>query len=162
MSGSITFCCQSSNTTMLGVSFAFLEEVSQDFLQTYRERAASGLQGSLQRAYGGRLSATLHKYNTDPSVNKFGAVKQKISQVKQVALEAVEKAMARGVKLEVLIGKSETLKTSASTFEKKAKEVRDVFWWRNARVWAAIVAVFAAGALVGLGFFCKWHFATCF
>ena len=147
---------------MLGVSFAFLEAVATDFLGTYRERAEAGLAGSLQHAYAPKLSKTLHFYNNDPSVSKFGTVQQKISQVKEVALATLEKAMARGEKLEVLVDKSETLQASAGTFEKKAKEVRDVFWWRNARVWATLIGLLVVGALVALGFICKWHFATCF
>ena len=101
-------------------------------------------------------------YNSNKHVDKFGTVRAKLAHVKELAVENVEKALARGERIQLLVDKSEDLRTSSTVFEKKSKEVRDVFWWRNARVWAMLAGVVLLAALVATGFACKWRFATCF
>lgn len=95
-------------------------------------------------------------------MDKFGQVLTKIANVKELALANVEKALARGEKLQVLVDKSEALSQSANKFEKTSKRVRDVFWWRNARTWLMLAALILLVALVGTGFACKWNFGHCF
>ncbi len=102
------------------------------------------------------------KFNGDVNVDKFGQVLAKIANVKELALENVERALARGEKLQVLVDKSEALSYSAHKFEKRSKHIRDVFWWRNARLWLLLAALVAVIGLVVTGFACRWNFEKCF
>ena len=102
------------------------------------------------------------KFNADGNTDKFGQVLAKLANVKELALANVERALARGEKLQVLLDKSEALSHSANIFEKSSKRIRDVFWWRNARTWLLLLLLLAAVALVITGFACKWHFKQCF
>lgn len=102
------------------------------------------------------------KFNSDANLDKFGQVLAKMANVKELALANVEKALARGEKLQVLVDKSEALSHSAGTFEKSSKRIRDVFWWRNAKTWLMLLALLCAVGLVITGFACKWNFKQCF
>ena len=102
------------------------------------------------------------KFNTGTETDKFGQVRAKIANVRELALENVERALARGERLEVLVDKSEALSSGASRFQKTAKKVRDVFWWRNARTWGALAVLLLLVAFIVTGLACHWKFGACF
>ena len=73
--------------------------------------------------------------NENPNADAFGKVKNQIEDVKGVMVENIEKVLARGEKIELLVDKTEQLNQSARKFQKARRGGAR----RAARVWALTV-----------------------
>ncbi len=46
-------------------------------------------------------------------------------------VQNIEKVLARGEKIELLVDKSDALNRSAAKFEKSSNKLKNQMWWRN-------------------------------
>jgi vesicle-associated membrane protein 7 len=70
-------------------------------------------------------------FSTNPEADKFSAVRGKIDDVKGIMVQNIEKVLARGEKIELLVDKSDALNRSAAKFEKSSNKLKNQMWWRN-------------------------------
>ena len=79
-------------------------------------------------------------------------MKNQIEDVKGVMVENIEKVLARGEKIELLVDKSEALSASANKFKKASKSLKDAMWWKNVKMWLMIAALVSAVIVIIVGF----------
>ena len=99
-------------------------------------------------------------FNDNPAADSFGKVKNQIEDVKGVMVENIEKVLARGEKIELLVDKTEALNASAKKFQKASKSLKDAMWWKNVKMYLMIFALVAAVATIIAGFATNWKFGT--
>ena len=97
-------------------------------------------------------------FNDNPAADSFGKVKNQIEDVKGVMVENIEKVLARGEKIELLVDKTEALNASARKFQKASKSLKDAMWWKNVKLWLMISTLLAAIIIIIVGFATNWQF----
>ena len=97
-------------------------------------------------------------FNDNPNADSFGKVKNQIEDVKGVMVENIEKVLARGEKIELLVDKTEQLNQSAKKFHKASKSLKDAMWWKNVKMYGMIFLLVVVIAVIIAGFATNWKF----
>ncbi len=63
-------------------------------------------------------------------------------------VQNIDKVLARGEKIELLVDKSEQLDQKALVFKKEATKLKKIMWWNNAKFWILLVLVLGIIAVV--------------
>jgi len=79
--------------------------------------------------------------------DKIAQISAKTDAVKGQLQDNISDMLARGEKLEDIQVKAETLENQSQTYEKKAKEVKDVMCWQSYR---NLIIIFVILAIIGL------------
>ena len=61
-------------------------------------------------------------------------LRPKVSEVKEIMMQNIEKVLDRGEKLELLVDKTENLRYQADQFQKGGKALRNKMWWQNVKM----------------------------
>jgi vesicle-associated membrane protein 7 len=139
----------------LFVSLCFSIFFETDMLKaSYGERAKTAIAYSLNGDFQRVLRQQMQVFNEKANNTKLDQIQQEISGVKQVMVQNIDKVLARGEKIELLVDKSANLDHKAQLFQKEAKKVKNVMWWRNVRMWILLLFVLAIISVVIAGFAC--------
>ena len=77
-------------------------------------------------------------------------------------VQNIEKVLARGEKIELLVDKSDALNRSAAKFEKSSNKLKNQMWWRNVKMWLLIAFITIVVAFVIAGLICNnFDFQNC-
>ncbi|KAK4751068.1 hypothetical protein SAY87_004550 [Trapa incisa] len=95
------------------VPVAFLERIKEEFTKRYTGgKAASAAAYSLNNDFGSKLKEQMQYCMDHPEVmGKMAKVKAQVSEVKGVMLDNIEKVLDRGEKIELLVDKTESLRS---------------------------------------------------
>lgn len=69
--------------------------------------------------------------------------------------------MERGEKIDLLVMRTDKLQQDALKYEKTAKKVKQVFWWKNFKLWVLLVIALFFLAFVVSFMVCGIDFSSC-
>ncbi|XP_015232983.1 PREDICTED: vesicle-associated membrane protein 8-like [Cyprinodon variegatus] len=69
------------------------------------------------------------------------ALKDQVDGVKDIMTQNVDRILARGERLDDLMGKTEDLQAGAQNFKQTAHKVARSYWWKNVKLIVVIVVV---------------------
>ncbi|KAK8701971.1 hypothetical protein V6N13_020345 [Hibiscus sabdariffa] len=109
----LTYCVVAVESIGRQVPIAFLERISVDFTKRYGGgKAATAPANSLSKEFGPKLKEHMQHCNDHPEeISKIAKVKAQVSEVKGVMMENIEKVLDRGEKIELLVDKTENLRS---------------------------------------------------
>ncbi|XP_037634049.1 vesicle-associated membrane protein 8 [Sebastes umbrosus] len=73
--------------------------------------------------------------------DKVQTLKDQVDGVKDIMTHNVDRILARGERLDDLMGKSEDLQAGAQHFKQTSQKVARTFWWKNVKLVVLIVVV---------------------
>ncbi|XP_035022305.1 vesicle-associated membrane protein 8 [Hippoglossus stenolepis] len=73
--------------------------------------------------------------------DKVQTLKDQVDGVKNIMTENVDRILARGERLDDLMGKSEDLQAGAQHFKQTSQKVARSYWWKNAKMVVVIVVI---------------------
>uniref|UniRef100_A0A1A8LDJ3 Vesicle-associated membrane protein 8 (Endobrevin) n=2 Tax=Nothobranchius TaxID=28779 RepID=A0A1A8LDJ3_9TELE len=76
-----------------------------------------------------------------PPKDKVQDLKNQVDGVKDIMTQNVDRILARGERLDDLMGKSEDLQAGAQTFKQSAGKVARAYWWKNVKLIVVIVVI---------------------
>ncbi|KAI7736326.1 hypothetical protein M8C21_019380, partial [Ambrosia artemisiifolia] len=108
-----TYCVVAVESVGRQVPMAFLERVKEDFTKKYGGgKAATAVANSLSKEFGPKLKEQMQYCVDHPEeISKLAKVKAQVSEVKGVMMENIEKVLDRGEKIELLVDKTENLRS---------------------------------------------------
>ncbi|KAI8837010.1 synaptobrevin-domain-containing protein [Chytriomyces cf. hyalinus JEL632] len=80
--------------------------------------------------------------------NKAAEVQNQVNEVMDIMHNNIEKAVARGEKLESISHKAEDLKNGAAKFKKNAVKLHDNLWWKDFKM--KVVLFLIAATVIGI------------
>ena len=80
-------------------------------------------------------------YNHDPSADKIKTLKVNIDKTRDIMVENIDKVLARGEKIEILVNKTNYMSDSAVTLRKTAVKVKRYMWWKNFKITLIVVGI---------------------
>ena len=156
----LCMCDDPQATSKRRLPFAFLEDIRQRFHATYGEQAHTAIAFAMNEDFGRVLQRQMDFYN-GPSADQFAQVSRKLDDVKGVMVQNIELVLDRGEKLELLVDKSERLQTSAFTFERSSRKLRDAMFWKKVKAYLLMGGVMAVLAYIISVMACGFDYAQC-
>uniref|UniRef100_M1BEN0 Vesicle-associated membrane protein 725 n=1 Tax=Solanum tuberosum TaxID=4113 RepID=M1BEN0_SOLTU len=112
------YCVVATESAGREIPLAFLDRVKNDFSKKYAGgKAATASAKSLNREFGSKLKEHM-KYCCDhpEEISKLSKVKAQVSEVKGVMMENIEKVLDRGEKIELLVDKTDNLRSQTYVY----------------------------------------------
>ncbi|KAK8711700.1 hypothetical protein V6N13_146971 [Hibiscus sabdariffa] len=121
-----TYCVVAVESVGRQVPVAFLERIKEDFTNRYGGgKAATAPANSLSKEFGPKLKEHMQYCIDHPEeISKIAKVKAQVSEVKGVMMENIEKVLDRGEKIELLVDKTENLRSQAQDFRQQGTQMR--------------------------------------
>ncbi|TYZ58952.1 hypothetical protein PybrP1_001812 [[Pythium] brassicae (nom. inval.)] len=156
----LTYMCMAEERVQTNVAFALLAELKTAFVAQY------GAQGKTAIAFGmmpfaPTLEGVMKKYDNFKIETPLTQVRQKMERVKMIMIENVNQLMERGEKIDLLVMRTDKLQQDALKFEKTAKKVKQVFWWKNFKLWVLLIIALFFLAFVVSFVVCGIDFSSC-
>ncbi|XP_059286819.1 putative vesicle-associated membrane protein 726 [Lycium barbarum] len=145
-----TYCVVATESAGREIPLAFLDRVKDDFSKRYAGgKAATASAKSLNREFGSKLKEHM-KYCCDhpEEISKLSKVKAQVSEVKGVMMENIEKVLDRGEKIELLVDKTENLRSQAQDFRQQGTKIRRKMWYENMKIKLVVFAIIVVLLLI--------------
>ncbi|MBA0739571.1 hypothetical protein Gogos_012832, partial [Gossypium gossypioides] len=156
------YCVVATESAGRQIPIAFLERVKEDFSKRYGGgKAANAKAKSLNREFGSKLKAHMKYCAEHPEeISKLAKVKAQVSEVKGVMMENIEKVIAaalseslikvldRGEKIEVLVDKTENLRSQAQDFRQQGTKIKRKMWIENMKMKLIVFGIVAVIIIV--------------
>ncbi|GER41668.1 vesicle-associated membrane protein 726 [Striga asiatica] len=145
-----TYCVVAVESAGRQLPIAFLERVKDDFNNKYGGgKAAIAGPNSLKREFGPKLKEQMQYCVDHPEeINQLAKVKAQVSEVKGVMMENIEKVLDRGEKIELLIDKTENLRSQAQDFRTQGTKIRRKMWYQNMKIKLIVFGIAVAIVLI--------------
>ena len=106
-------------------AFEFLEGVKEKFQRYAGDRARSALENDFDGEFGEVLKNGMHR--ATPS--QIDNLNKDMNDVKVIMIDAIDAAISRGEKMDVLLDKTDDLQTNAGTFKRQAVSIQRHMWY---------------------------------
>ncbi|XXG76994.1 hypothetical protein AAC387_Pa08g1237 [Persea americana] len=144
------YCVVAVESAGREVPIAFLERVKDDFNKRYGGgKAATAVANSLNKSFGPKLKEHMQYCADHPEeISKLAKVKAQVSEVKGVMMGNIEKVLDRGEKIELLVDKTDNLRSQAQDFRQQGKKIRRKMWWENMKMKLIVLGIIVALILI--------------
>ncbi|KAK9082581.1 hypothetical protein Scep_029052 [Stephania cephalantha] len=145
-----TYCVVATEAAGRQIPIGFLERLKEDFSKRYGGgKAASAAANALNKEFGPKLKEHMRYCVDNPEeINKIAKVKAQVSEVKGVMMENIEKVLDRGEKIELLVDKTDNLRSQAQDFRQQGTKMRRKMWWQNMKMKLIVLVIFIALILI--------------
>ncbi|KAG4907053.1 hypothetical protein JHK82_055717 [Glycine max] len=163
-----TYCVVAIESAGRQLPIAFLERVKDEFSKKYGGgKAATASANSLNREFGPKLKQQMQYCVDHPEeINKLAKVKAQVSEVKGVMMENIEKArliykmallrvLDRGEKIEMLVDKTDNLRSQAQDFRTQGTKVKRKMWVQNMKMKLIVFGIAVALILIMFMSICR-------
>ncbi|KAG9132615.1 hypothetical protein Leryth_024688 [Lithospermum erythrorhizon] len=151
------YCVVAVESVGRQLPMAFLERIKDEFTKKYGGgKAATAVANSLNREFGPKLKEQMQYCVDNPEeISKLAKVKAQVSEVKGVMMENIEKVLDRGEKIELLVDKTENLRSQAQDFKTQGTKMRRKMWFQNMKIKLIVLGILIALILIIVLSVCK-------
>ncbi|PPR99839.1 hypothetical protein GOBAR_AA20829 [Gossypium barbadense] len=154
-----TYCVVAVESAGRQIPIAFLERIKEDFSRRYGGgKAATATAKSLNREFKSKLKEHMKYCVEHPEeISKLAKVKAQVSEVKGVMMENIEKVLDRGEKIELLVDKTENLRSQwmyndaafqAQDFRQQGTKIKRKMWIENMKMKLIVFGIVLALVLI--------------
>ncbi|XP_010475140.1 PREDICTED: putative vesicle-associated membrane protein 726 [Camelina sativa] len=145
-----TYCVVVVESAGRQIPMAFLERVKEDFSKRYGGgKASTAKANSLNREFGSKLKEHMQYCADHPEeISKLSKVKAQVTEVKGVMMENIEKVLDRGEKIELLVDKTENLRSQAQDFRTQGTKMKRKLWFENMKIKLVVFGIVVALILI--------------
>ena len=86
---------------------------------------------------------------------------RKLDDVKQVMVQNIEMVLERGEKLELLVDKTDALNTTAFTFEKSSRKLKEAMFWKKVKLYLLALSLLGFVVFIITWVACGADFSKC-
>ncbi|KAI4341613.1 hypothetical protein MLD38_026313 [Melastoma candidum] len=144
------YCVVAVESVGRQIPMAFLERIKEEFSKKYGGgKAAAVAAKGLNKEFGPKLKEQMQYCVDNPEeVSKLAKVKAQVSEVKGVMMENIEKVLDRGEKIELLVDKTENLRSQAQDFRQQGNKMRRKMWLQNMKIKLIVLGIIIALILI--------------
>ncbi|CAA7404421.1 unnamed protein product [Spirodela intermedia] len=134
----ITFLCMANDTFGRRVPFSYLEEIHMRFMKNYGRVAHSALAYAMNDEFSRVLHQQMEYFSSNPSADTLNRVRNEVSEIRTIMVENVDKILARGERIELLVDKTATMQDNSFHFRKQSRRLHRALWMKNAKLLALL------------------------
>jgi vesicle-associated membrane protein 7 len=149
----IAFTLLSDESTTRRSAHIALDDISKLFKKMFVE-SPSKLSSNACDVFQQPLLQLLARHAKPDTDEKVRQVKRTVEEVKGLALDNVEKVLARGQQIEEIISATDDLQSQAQGFQRNSRALRNQMWWNNAKTKIFIIGGVLAFLLIVYFIFC--------
>jgi len=157
----ITYLCMSVESFERRRAFAFLEDIKNRFVSSYKNTMDTAHEGAMNSEFKQVLKKQMEYFSFDPNSDKISAVRKQIDDTKSIMVENIEKILDRGERIELLVDKTENLQQSSVRFKTFSKKLKYAMCWKNVKLIIAIVLAVMVLIWLIASFICGFTFKKC-
>ncbi|KAK3407561.1 hypothetical protein EUGRSUZ_K03606 [Eucalyptus grandis] len=132
----LTYCVVAVESVGRQIPMAFLERIKEDFTHRYDAgKAATASANSLNREFGPKLKEHMQYCVDHP---------EEISKLAKVKAQVLD----RGEKIELLVDKTDNLRSQAQDFRQQGTKMRRKMWLQNMKIKLIVLGIIIALILV--------------
>ncbi|CAG9322622.1 unnamed protein product [Blepharisma stoltei] len=143
-----TYLCMTDAAFSNRAAYNFLFDLREKFQAKFGEEAQKAIGFSASKQFEDIMKQRMEFFNTDPNADKLKIVRQTLDKTRDVMIENIDKVLARGDKIELLVSKTAYMSDQAVTLRKTSTRVKRHMWWKNFKLSLIIIAIL----LVVIGF----------
>eukprot|EP00249_Psilotum_nudum_P002877 c16099_g1_i1 orf=218-889(-) len=137
------------------LAFTYLEIIKDEFKQNIGGKANIAMPHSLDKEFRPILKQHMEYCLSHPEeMENLMKVKSKVLEVKGIMMENIEKVLDRGENIEVLLDKSNSLRSQAQNFRVMGTGVKWKTWLQSTKLKLAVIALLVILAFVLFLFIC--------
>ena len=156
----IIYSCVADEGLNQWVSFIFLSNVKDKYVS--KINGVASYQDDFHSTLGSEMTKANNKNNQQyHGQDKIEEIKHEIESVKVVVLEAIEKAIEKGEKLDALDEKAQGLLDNALEFNEKAKKLKRKMLWARIKLTLIIVFIVLIVVYVIFSAICNFDGSNC-
>ncbi|EPY32244.1 vesicle-associated membrane protein 7 [Strigomonas culicis] len=107
------------------------------------------------------LGATAKTFNEDPQADKFGKIKEELTNTRQVMLENLDTVVVRGDNINNLCDRTELLREEAQGFHSNSRSLKRTLMWHHIKIVIGVILALAAIGLIIAFMVCGINFKKC-
>lgn len=157
----ITYLCMAEEGFGRRLPFAFLEDIKGRFRRTYGDRALTALAYAMNEDFSRVLQRQMDYYSNNPAADNVSRVRGEIDEVKGIMVSNIEKVIDRGEKIDLLVGKTESLNQQAFKFKKQSGSLRRAMWLKNMKLNCMIFMIILVLIFILVVSICGIDFKKC-
>ncbi|XAR66862.1 hypothetical protein NMG60_11013224 [Bertholletia excelsa] len=150
----LTVLCVADDSFGRRIPFAFLDDIHQRFVKTYRHAIRSAPAYAMNEEFSRVLSQQMDHYSNDPNADRINRMKGEMSEVRNVMIANIDKVLERGNRLEMLVDKTSMMQANTFRFRKQANRFRNNMWWENAKLTVTVVLILLGLVYALIAFIC--------
>ncbi|XP_047332111.1 putative vesicle-associated membrane protein 726 [Impatiens glandulifera] len=145
-----TYCVVAVDSAGRQLPIAFLDRVKDDFTKKYGGgKAATAVAKSLNKEFGSKIKGHMQYCVEHPEeMNKLAKVQAQVTEVKGVMMQNIEKVLDRGEKIELLVDKTDDLRSQAQDFRTQGTKMKRKMWLDNMKIKLAVFGIVVAIVLI--------------
>eukprot|EP01023_Acetabularia_acetabulum_P021133 TRINITY_DN21058_c1_g1_i3.p2 TRINITY_DN21058_c1_g1~~TRINITY_DN21058_c1_g1_i3.p2 ORF type:complete len:227 (-),score=32.27 TRINITY_DN21058_c1_g1_i3:173-853(-) len=144
-----TFLCIVDEKAPKRLIYAYLEDISHEFVKRFKDRAQHAIAYEYNSEYAPVMKEKMTFYSTNPNADQLDRMRMKVSNVKEVMVSNIQKVLERGEKLDNLQNKTDELEEQSNVFKRKARGLRQTMWQRYMRyAFLSCIAAFIVAYLI--------------
>jgi len=135
------YICVADEESGQRIPFSFLGEMKERFCQRYAKGKPYPEVNSLPNVSDFKMQITslIRFYNENPDSDKIAKVKSQINEVQTIMTKNIDDVIARGERIEDIVGKTEQLNQNAQTFKRGARTLKRTMQWKRIVCIAVVV-----------------------
>ncbi|CAM8928111.1 unnamed protein product [Rhodiola kirilowii] len=148
--GPFTYCVVATDAAKRNLSNALLERVKDDFTKRYAGgKAANAYANSLSKEFGPKMKEHMQYFVSHPEeVDQLAKVKAQVAEVKETMIANIDKVVERGGNIEILIDKTEILRSQAKEFKQGGTQLKRKMWLNNMKIKLTVLGILIALFLI--------------
>jgi vesicle-associated membrane protein 7 len=155
------FMCLSDAEFNKRLAFLFLEDIKSKFVAKYGKISNSIIAFGIHSEFVSTIKERMDFFNTSKNIDKLTALKETVEQTKNIMLENIDKVLARGEKVELLVKKTEHMSEQAVSMKKRALLVKRKMWLQNVKMYAICGCLVILLLLMIVMSVCSTDFSEC-
>jgi vesicle-associated membrane protein 7 len=142
-------------------AYHFLFLTRDNLIQEFGSDLSSAIAFSINEKYLNTLKASMVKYSVPEHLDNFAVINQNIRDVQEIMMQNIEKIIARGEKIEILVAKSEELEVNAKVFKKKANSAKKHFCIEHFKIILLVIVIVIAIIVISVILMCGTDLHKC-
>ena len=133
--GNVLVLCLADGGFSRRVAFLCLEDLCARFMEKYGNVVGTVIAFGVAKEFNAVLKARLAYFNSGPTTDKLSLLKSNLDDIRSVMVDNIDKVLARGEKVELLVKKTETMSENAVQMRRRATDLRRKMWRRNVKTY---------------------------
>jgi vesicle-associated membrane protein 7 len=142
----LVILCMTSSSFSNRQAYQFMFDLRDKLFENYGEQLTQAIGFAIKKHMIEEVKQMMIDYSSNE--DKIAVVNRNINEVKDIMVQNIEKIIARGEKIEILVSKSEELEVNARVFKKKANSVKLHFCCKNIKI--TLIVIFILITIIGL------------
>jgi len=159
----LLFICVADEPFGMRIPMTFLQAIQKRWRTSYGDKGRTAAEYGMHAEFSRVLQQQMDYYSNNVSADKFRELDSNVNELKNTAVTGLEKLLARGEKIELLMIKTDELQQNSFQIKTRSQGLANAMWWKNVKLYIIIALIVLVLAYVLFAAACGFPFGhNCF